>query len=171
MIIGISILLTTNPGASATSTGFFPIASDNSFTVLKVSSDVAIPLITSTSFITGAGLKKCIPITLSGLLVAEATSVIDKEDVFEASIVLSLQIPSSSANIDFLISIFSIAASTTKSQSAAKFISVVPDILERTASFVASSIFPLATNLLKFLLIPANPLSTNSSFMSLTITS
>ena len=94
-----------------------------------------------------------------------------KEDVLEANIVLSLQILSNSANIDFLISIFSIAASTTKSQSAAKFISVVPDILERTTSFVASSIFPLATNLLKFLLIPANPLSTNSSFISLTITS
>ena len=36
-IIGISILLTTNPGASFTSTGSFPIAKDASFTASNVS--------------------------------------------------------------------------------------------------------------------------------------
>ena len=138
---------------------------------MKVSSDVAIPLITSTSFITGAGLKKCIPITLSGLFVAEATSVIDKDDVLEAKIVDSLHIPSNSANILFLISIFSTAASITKSQSAARAKSVVPEILPKIASLSSSLIFPFATNLDKPLLIPFIPLSTNSSFISLTITS
>jgi hypothetical protein len=128
-------------------------------------------LIISTSFITGAGLKKCIPITLSGLFVAEATSVIDKDEVFEAKIASGLQIPSNSAKISFFIFMFSIAASTTKSQSAANFMSVVPEILERISSLTSSVIFPLATCFSNPLAIPAIPLSTNSSFISLTITS
>ena len=41
---------------------------------------------------------------------------------------------------------FSIAASTTKSQSAAKFISVVPEILDKISSLVSSVIFPFETN-------------------------
>ncbi|MNI58438.1 hypothetical protein D3C73_1135500 [compost metagenome] len=94
LIIGIRILFTTNPGASATSTGSLPIATETSLTASNVSFEVAIPLITSTNFIIGAGLKKCIPITLSGLFVAAATSVIERDEVFEAKIVSGLQISS-----------------------------------------------------------------------------
>ena len=39
---------------------------------------------TSTSFITGTGLKKCIPITLSGRLVSAASLVMEIDEVFEA---------------------------------------------------------------------------------------
>jgi len=48
---------------------------------------VASHLITSTSFITGTGLKKCNPPNLSTLFVALAISVIDNDDVLLANIV------------------------------------------------------------------------------------
>jgi hypothetical protein len=49
-----------------------------------VSSEVWTARITSTSFSTGTGLKKCIPITRSGRSVTAASDVIGIEDVFEA---------------------------------------------------------------------------------------
>ena len=55
--------------------------------ILKVSSSVCNPLITSTNFITGTGFMKCIPITLFGFLVKEAIFVIEMEDVLVAKIV------------------------------------------------------------------------------------
>ena len=45
---------------------------------------LARPRITSTSFSTGTGLKKCMPITRSGRFVAAASEVIGIEDVFDA---------------------------------------------------------------------------------------
>jgi hypothetical protein len=47
------------------------------------------PGMTSIKGILLTGLKKCIPMNFSGRLRAEAISVIDKEDVLEASIALS----------------------------------------------------------------------------------
>ena len=41
---------------------------------------------TSTSFISGTGLKKCIPMNRSGRLVAVISSVIEMDEVFEAKI-------------------------------------------------------------------------------------
>src|SRR5271165_6693274 len=63
---GIRTRFDTNPGASFTSTGVFSSFSARAFAVANVSFEVARPRITSTSFITGTGLKKCIPMTLSG---------------------------------------------------------------------------------------------------------
>ena len=73
----------TNPGASFTSTGVFSSFSARAFTVAKVSPEVASPRITSTSFISGTGLKKCIPMTLSGRLVIAASLVIEMEEMFD----------------------------------------------------------------------------------------
>ena len=53
------------------------------------------PLITSTSFITGTGLKKCIPTTLSGRLVEAAIPVILSPEVLEAKTTSGLQMESS----------------------------------------------------------------------------
>ncbi len=64
--------------------GVFPISFASSSTFLYVSSDVAIPRMTSTSVMTGTGFMKCIPITLSGRFVTAAILVIEIEDVFEA---------------------------------------------------------------------------------------
>ena len=61
--------------------------------------------IISTNGITGAGLKKCIPITLSGNLQDDAIEVTEREDVFVARMVDSGQMTSSSENIFFFTSI------------------------------------------------------------------
>ena len=58
---------------------------------------------------------KCIPITLSGRVVTDAILVMDIEDVLDAKITLESVNLSKSAKIFNLRSIFSVAASTTKS--------------------------------------------------------
>ncbi len=171
LIIGIKILFTTNPGASATSTGVFPNFSVKARIVAFVSSDVVSPLIISTSFIAGTGLKKCIPITLSGLPVAAAISVMDREDVFVAMIVSGLQSLSSSANRAFFASISSVAASITRSASAMMLISVEPWILPKTSAASSAVILSLATILSKFFLMVARPFSMEVSLLALITTS
>ena len=71
--------------------------------------------IISTNGIIGAGLKKCMPITLSRILQDDAIEVTEREDVFVARMVDFGQMTSSSENIYFFTSISSIIASITKS--------------------------------------------------------
>jgi glutathione S-transferase len=79
-----------------------------------VSGLVASPSMTSTSFITGTGLKKCIPITRGAAAPTDAAmSVIEIEEVFVARITSSPQTASSFAKISFFRARFSVAASTT----------------------------------------------------------
>ena len=92
------------------------------------------PAITSTNFITGAGLKKCMPIT--GLSSPAPIAVMERDEVLVAKMQSGLQIADSSLKVCFLISRFSMAASTTKSQSVQiSFMPVV--ILARIASAFA----------------------------------
>jgi hypothetical protein len=72
------------PLASSTSIGFFPRFLGTLSTLFLVFSEITIPYLASTNLFTGTGLKKCIPTTLSGLLIALPTSVIDNEDLFIA---------------------------------------------------------------------------------------
>ena len=58
-----------------------------------------------------AGLKKCVPITLSGRLVAEAISSTSSVEVLVASTASGLAMPSSLAKTSFLIGISSNTAS------------------------------------------------------------
>src|SRR5205809_132866 len=67
LIIGIRIRFETNPGKSWTSTGVFPSRSHSSRHAFRVASLVWRPRTTSTSFITGTGLKKWRPMNRSGL--------------------------------------------------------------------------------------------------------
>jgi len=62
----------------------------------------------------GTGFIKCIPITLSGLLVTAAICVIEIEDVFVAKMVSSGQTSLNCLKILSFKSTFSVAASTTK---------------------------------------------------------
>ena len=87
LIMGQRIRLTANPGASLISMGVLPNFSVSALVVAKVASLVTKPRMSSTSFITGTGLKKCMPTTFSGRLVTEAISVIERPEVFEARIV------------------------------------------------------------------------------------
>lgn len=78
--------------------------------MVRVWSEVCSPLITSTSFMTGTGFMKCMPITLSDLLVELASSVIEIEDVLLAMIASGFNILSSDDKTDFLTLAFSTIA-------------------------------------------------------------
>ena len=145
LIIGIKILLTTNPAASFTCTGVLPISFEILMISSTVSSGVLTPAITSTNFILSAGLKKCIPII--GRVRPFPISVIERDDVFEAKIHSGLQILSNSPNVVFLTSIFSKAASTIKSQSAHKSSLRPGVILARIPSTCSCVIFSFCTSL------------------------
>ena len=82
---GIRIRFETKPGKSFACAGTLPSSSASVVIAAAVSSEVWTARITSTSFSTGTGLKKCIPITRSGRPVTAASEVIGIEEVFDAS--------------------------------------------------------------------------------------
>ena len=88
---GIRIRFETKPGKSFACAGTLPSSSASAVIAAAVSSEVCTARITSTSFSTGTGLKKCMPITRSGRPVAAASEVIGIDDVFEARIAASGQ--------------------------------------------------------------------------------
>ena len=92
----------------------------------------------SSSFITLAGLKKWVPITLSGRVVAEAISLTSSVEVLVASTASGFAILSIFAKTSFLIGISSNTASITMSASAMALKSVVP--LMRPMRFSTSAI-------------------------------
>ena len=115
---GIRTRLTTNPGVSWQRIGVFPIRSPNANAVSNGSSAVSSARTISTSGISGAGLKKCMPTTRSGRVVAAAISVTESAEVFVASTASGRQIRSSSAKSSRFGSSSSTIASITRSQSA-----------------------------------------------------
>ena len=80
-----------------------------------VSIFVSLPFTISTSFIIVAGLKKCIPINLSGNFNSDAILEIEIEEVLVAKTQLAEIFFSSILKIFFFVSKFSLAASITKS--------------------------------------------------------
>src|SRR2546428_14123029 len=112
---GIRALFTMKPVLSADWTTVFPKVSTKDVAVLTASGDVRCPLISSTSFIVGTGLKKCNPRTFSGRLVAEAILLMLMDEVFEARIVFLGQTLSRVAKTCSFIRGSSNTASTTRS--------------------------------------------------------
>ena len=84
---GMSTRLTTNPGVSWQRIGRLPSFSPTANAASTAPSDESSARTISTSGISGAGLKKCIPTTRSGVVVAAAISVTESADVFVARIV------------------------------------------------------------------------------------
>ena len=82
--------MTTKPGASLTSTGVLPMLHRQ---VLDDSPPArrgcCTPAMTSTSFMAGTGLKKCMPMMVM-LQSLAPISVMDREEVLEAKMVLVL---------------------------------------------------------------------------------
>ena len=72
--------------------GTFPRLAPNFIASFMISGEVVIVSTTSTSFISGTGLKKCIPINRSTRFVAVIISVITNEDVLLAKIAGGLTI-------------------------------------------------------------------------------
>jgi len=67
LIYGIKILLAINPGMSLAVEHVLPIFSANATVAACTAGSVYSPLMTSTSFITGTGFMKCMPITWCAL--------------------------------------------------------------------------------------------------------
>ncbi len=97
---------------------------------------------TSTSFMIGAGLKKCIPMTSWGRLVACAHSMIGSEEVVVARIAPGLQISSRFSNSVVLILRSSAIASTTMSAEPRSSSDVEPVSRPSTSAFADSSSLP-----------------------------
>ena len=110
--------LTRKPGPSAASITCLPIARPSSRVVSSAASPECSPATTSTSFITGAGLKKCMPTTRSAPGTPAAISVTDSEEVFVASTQSSRTTSAARVNSSRLSSSDSGAASITMSASA-----------------------------------------------------
>src|SRR5205823_4934692 len=112
---GIRIRFETKPGKSLATAGVLPSSCASSVIASAVSSEVSRPRTTSTSFSTGTGLKKCMPITRSGRDVTAASDVIGIEDVFEARIAPSGRSSSARRKTSCLTSASSITASISRS--------------------------------------------------------
>ncbi len=76
-----------NPGLSGAVIGSLPTDFANRNSVSYVASLVVRPRTTSTSFISGTGLKKWRPANRSGRFVRAASSVMHIDEVFETMIV------------------------------------------------------------------------------------
>src|ERR1700733_2621244 len=114
----VSSRLTTNAGASLTSTQFFFSLLPTASAVATVASSVAGVRTTSTSGIIATGLKKWKPTRRDGSASPAAISDTDSEDVLVASTQSGLTTASTSAKTCCLTFISSKTASITKSASA-----------------------------------------------------
>ena len=94
---GTSNRFTMNPERSDVLIGVFPKLAANFIACSITSGDVVIVPTTSTSFIKGTGLKKCIPMNRSTRLVAVIISVITSDDVLLAKIAAGFTILSIAA--------------------------------------------------------------------------
>ena len=119
----------------------------------------------------GTGFIKCIPITLSGLLVTAAICVIEIEDVFVAKMVSSGQTSLNCLKILSFKSTFSVAASTTKPTFLTPSSVVVNVVMfAKVSALSASVIFSLATMRSKFFAMVSIPLFKEASLMSIKLT-
>ena len=116
--------LTMKPGASSATTGVLPQRSISATARFTESPSVCGPRTTSTSGISGAGLKKWSPSTCSGRLVATAIAATDNALVFVARSASGGASRSSAPKIVRLRSRSSMAASMAMSAAAATASSV-----------------------------------------------
>src|SRR5439155_20936734 len=123
----VSSRLTTNAGASLTSTLDFFSCFETAKAVASAASSVCSSRTISSSGSTATGLKKWKPTTRSGCLSLDAISVTDSEEVLVASTQSSRTTASTSANTCCLTDISSNTASMTKSASANASLVSEPD--------------------------------------------
>ena len=120
---------------------------------------------------TGTGLKKCMPTTWLGRLVAAAILVTEIDEVLVARRESFLTISSISANSFTFRSTCSSAASTTRSQSAMGSRSTVVLMRPSAVSFASSESLLRETSRSRLFLIVDTPRSTNFCSMSRMTTS
>ncbi len=140
---------------SLTAAGVLSSARAGSTIAVAVSSEVSRPRITSTSSITGTGLKKCMPITRSGRPVAAPSAVIEIEEVFEARIAPSGKSASARRNSSSFAAASSTIASIIRSAGPSS-----PAGSIRASTSAGSSAAPFAASFSRLARIPARPRST-----------
>src|SRR5260370_27771870 len=159
------------PAWSFDFTGVLPHARANCQAVSKVSGDVVSAGTPSTSGMTAAGLKKCIPSTRSALDTETASSRTGSVEVLVASTVPAEQAASSSENSCFLASRSSTTDSSTNSQYSSSARSVTALTRPRIASASAAVSLPFSTWRPSDLPILARQLSADSWDRLRTVTS
>src|SRR5947209_13861454 len=147
------------PELSFAATGSLPSDPANANARWNVSAEVVTVRTTSTSGISGTGLKKWSPTKRSPRFVAAAIAAIVRLDVFEAKMVAGPHRPSSSVHKAFLRSRSSVTASTTMSLASRSAVAVVKRKRWRVESRSATVSFPFSTNLASDFSIPARALS------------
>src|SRR5436305_10296366 len=159
------------PELSRAATGSLPSERANSKARSKLSSEVSRVRTTSTSFITGTGLKKWSPTTWSGRWVNMAIWVMVSEEVLLAKRASFFTTSSRVEKIFFFSSRLSTIASITMSQSARSSSFTVPERRDSVSSRTEASSLPLSTALPSEPPIFWSPLSTSSSVISRTTVS
>ncbi len=134
-----SMRLPTKPSQLPTTAGILAMRREMATAVTSTSGAVLAPRTISHSFITLAGLKKCMPSTSCGRLVDEAISSMLRYEVLLARIAPGLAIASSLPKTSFLIAMVSNTASMMRSASLAASRPTLPVI--RPIRFVTSSGF------------------------------
>ncbi len=137
------------PGVDAACTGVLPQAPAVAAIVAATAGSVARPDTTSTSGISGTGLKKCMPTIRPGRSMPCASAVIDSDEVFEASMAPGSTSGSSCANSVRLAARSSTIASITRPATQAS--ASVPTVTIRASAAAAASpaSLPRATSLSK----------------------
>ncbi|OGA12362.1 MAG: hypothetical protein A3H33_03075 [Betaproteobacteria bacterium RIFCSPLOWO2_02_FULL_65_20] len=136
-----------------------------------MASEVCRPLISSTSCMTGTGLKKCIPITRSASPVAAASRVMEIEEVLVARIVRSPASAASCRKILSLSSRFSVAASIIRSLPRTAFRSVAVLIRAIAAPLASAVSFSFLTRRSRLPSTVFRPRCTAASETSVMVTS
>ena len=155
-----------NPELSFAATASLPSDLAKAKARRNASSDVVTVRTTSTSGISGTGLKKCSPTKRSARLVAAAIAAIVRLEVLEAKIVGGAQRPSSSFHSAFFSSRSSVTASMMMSQLFKSPTAVVKLKRFRAASRSATGSLPFSTNLARDFSMPArarSPISLETS--------
>ena len=130
------------PALSPMVTSTLPSRAASASTSSTTAGSVTTVRTTSTSFITGAGLKKCMPMTLLGRPVTTDSSVTDRLEVLVARMVSGGQILSSWEKTSALSSMRSGTASMTSSADARSSSEVLNRIRSKIASRSAGSSLP-----------------------------
>ena len=160
------------PGESLTTIGCFPIRVTASRARARKSSPVRSCRTSSTSFMICTGLKKCMPSTRSGRVVAAAMAATESEEVFVARTAEETVSESSRAKRSLLIPRSSITASMTRSASVtAASRSPITSIRLMASLALPSVILPRVTPPSRFSSIRAGAASSTAALLSVSAVS
>ncbi len=127
------------PALSPQTTGFLSSACTSATTSSRTSGSVTTVCTISTKPCTGAGLKKCTPMTRPGWPLEVEISVTESDEVLVARTASSRTIPSSSLKMAFFTSTDSTTASTTRS-AGSRSLSEVAKVTRPSSACCSSSL-------------------------------